>query len=351
MCRPAGPEPVRAVFEISFEDWLQYQLERRLHHSVAHRRNTQRPQLSIWLGDVNPQHRLGAIGFVLQALLDFVQKRGLLLGVGRYLFDTHSIHARSSSVAPYCRPRAFQHVAPIHQCVETVEAKPLLLFGFPAQLLSQLTEARRQNRFRKGQLLRRLFCRRSLHFNQLPLPLTRLDSGQGSLAPSRLDRDFTATMSPSDTASRPRQRLWLPVVGCPRRTPSRVSQVPAGSFGTRCLLSPRGIRSVPSVVSSRTDVGFAPIRRVGHSHVCNEAEPSSRTATARTFAPLGFSEQGRPRRLRDRLHDFRPIIMTNSFQLTRTCQARLALSRWTQMNPARQAANHNATGSRLHVAG
>jgi len=164
----------------------------------------------------------------------------------------------------------------------------------------------------------RLFCRRSLHFNQLRLPLTRLVSGQGSLAPSRLDRNFTATMSPSDTAVRSRQRLWLPALSCPRRTPNRVSQVPAGSFSTRCLLPPRGVRSVHLVVSSRTDAGFTSLGRLASPIKRNEAEPSSRTATARAFAALSLSEQGRPLSLRVWLHDSRPIITANSFQLTRT---------------------------------
>jgi hypothetical protein len=168
-----------------------------------------------------------------------------------------------------------------------------------------------------------LFCRRSLHFNQLQSPLTRHDPGQDSLAPSRLDRNFSAIMSPSDPAIRPRQRLWLPVRGCPRKTPNRVSQVPAGSFRARCLLSPRGVRSVPMVVASQSGTGFTSSGRLATPSMCNEAEPSSRDATARAFASPSLSEQGRPHSLWVRLHDFRPIIMTNSFQLTRTSQALL----------------------------
>src|SRR5690606_25126858 len=162
----------------------------------------------------------------------------LALGPGRYLFDAHSIYSRCAIVAPDRSPCRFQHIPPTHQSVETVEAKPLLLFGFLSQLLSQFTDAWRQDRFSKRDLVHRLLCRRSFHFNQIRSPLTRHVSGQGSLAPSRLDRNFSATMSPSDTAIRPSRRLWLPVQGCPPRTPNRVSQVPAGSFRARCLLSP-----------------------------------------------------------------------------------------------------------------
>jgi len=147
------------------------------------------------------------------------------------------------------------------------------------------------------------------------------------LAPSRLDRDFTATMSPSDTAIRPRQRLWLPVRGCPLRTPNRVSQVPAGSFRARCLLSPRGVRSVRVVVASR--LMLASPNPVGWPLPCkcNEAEPSSRDATARAFASPSLGAQGRPHTLWVRLHDSRPIAMINSFQLTRTSQALLGAFR------------------------
>lgn len=125
-------------------------------------------------------------------------------------------------------------------------------------------------------------------------------------------------MSPSDTAIRPRQRLWLPVRGCPLKTPNRVSQVPAGSFCARCLLSPRGVWTVPTVVASHSSAGFTLFGRLATPNMCNEAEPSSRDATARAFASPSLSEQGRPHSLRVRLHDSRPIIMTNSSQLTRT---------------------------------
>ena len=182
---------------------------------------------------------------------------------------------------------------------------------------------------------RTLFCRRSFHFNQLRSLLTRHDPGQGSLAPSRLDRDFPATMNPSDTAVRPRRRLWLPVRGCPLRTPNRVSQVPGGSFCARCLLSPRGVRSVPTVVASQSGAGFTSFGRLATPIVCHEAEPSSLDATARAFASPSLSVQGRPRSLRVRLHDFRPIIMINSFHLTRTSQASLGAFRNTRKKQRR----------------
>src|ERR1035438_271405 len=286
-----------------------------------------RPPLHIGLGNIDAQHRFGLIRPLPQAPLDFIEKGCLAFWRGGDLLDAHSIYARCPVIAPHRGPRRFQHVAPTHQPVETVEAKPLLSFSFLSQLLSQRLEAGRQGRFPEGKLVHRLVCRRSFHSNQLQSPLTRHDPGQGSLAPSRLNRNFPATMSPSDTAIRPRQRLWLPVRGCPRKTPNRVSQVPAGSFRARCLLSPRGVRSVPVVVASRPMLASPNPAGWPLPFMCNEAEPSSRDATARAFAFPSLSQQGRPHSLRVRLHDFRPITMINAFQLTRTSQACLALSR------------------------
>ena len=131
----------------------------------------------------------------------------------------------------------------------------LLLFGVPAQLLSQFPEFWRQHGLPKGDFRFRVFCGGDFHPNQLRFPLTRLVPGQGPFAPHRLDRWILTTMGPSDSARRPLRRLWLPAPGCPAvlaRTPPRVSQVPDGSVCTRCLLSPRGVRSVRLVASSRT---------------------------------------------------------------------------------------------------
>lgn len=236
------------------------------------------------------------------------------------------IHARRAFVPSHRRQCGLQHVTPAHQRVETVEAIPLLLFGFLAQLLSQVLEARRQDRFPIGKLFDRVFCRRSFHLNQLPFPLTRLDTGQGALAPRRLDRRLDATMRPSDAATRPRRRLWLPARGCPRWTPARASQVPDGSFRARCLLSPRGVRSVLLIEASRPMLASPNPAGWPLPVSCNEAEPSSQVATARALAFPSFGGRDRSHPLWGRLHDFRSFIMMNTSQFTRTTKLRLALS-------------------------
>ena len=60
--------------------------------------------------------------------------------------------------------------------------------------------------------------------------------------------------------------------------------------------------------------------------LCNEAEPSSRDATARALAFPSLGGQDRSHPLKGWLHDFRSFIMVNTFQFTRTTKLCLALS-------------------------
>jgi hypothetical protein len=81
----------------------------------------------------------------------------------------------------------------------------------------------------------------------------------------------------------------------------------------------------------------------------NEAEPSSRDATARAFALPSFGVTDRSSTLWAQLHDSRPFVMANTLQLTRTTKLCLALSRWTQMdtdyNPKSEARNLRSSAS------
>lgn len=54
-------EPVGPVPEPGLEDRLEHDLGRHLHHTVAHRRDAQRPLLPIRLRDVPPPHRLRSV--------------------------------------------------------------------------------------------------------------------------------------------------------------------------------------------------------------------------------------------------------------------------------------------------
>jgi transposase InsO family protein len=65
--------------------------------------------------------------------------------------------------------------------------------------------------------------------------------------------------------------------------------------------------------------------------LCNEAEASSRDATARALAFPSFGGQDRSHPLWGRLHDFRFFITGNTSQFTRTTRLRLARSEKAQM--------------------
>ena len=99
---------------------------------------------------------------------------------------------------------------------------------------------------------------------------------------------------------------------------SGVSQVPDSSFRARCLLSPRGVRSVRLIEASQPMLASPHPAGWPLPFKCNEAEPSSRDATARAFAFPSLDGKDCSSPLRGWLHDSRPIIMTNTFQLTRT---------------------------------
>ena len=125
-------------------------------------------------------------------------------------------------------------------------------------------------------------------------------------------------MSPSDAAPSPHRPLWLPVRGCRTLARRGASQVPDGSFGARCLLSPRGVRQVHLIEASPPVRASSSLADWPLPCSFNEAEPSSRDATARAFTFPSFSGQDRSRPLEGRLHDSRSLITMNTFQFTRT---------------------------------
>ena len=63
----------------------------------------------------------------------------------------------------------------------------------------------------------------------------------------------------------------------------------------------------------------------------NEADSSSLIATARAFALPSFAAENRFPTVEAQLHDVRPFIMINTFQLTTTTKLCLALSRYGQI--------------------
>ena len=83
--------------------------------------------------------------------------------------------------------------------------------------------------------------------------------------------------------------------------------------------------SSPSMQASSNPAGWPlPITTI-------EAEPSSQDATARAFALPSFAAENRFPTVEAQLHDSRPVIMINTFQLTTTTKLCLALSEFGRM--------------------
>ena len=288
-----------------------------------------RPLASLRLRNIDPPNRFGLLSLLPQAFLDSQQKRSFAFGRSRPPLNPHPSNSRRTAVTLDRSPSRCQRLPPAHPPLQTVEAKPLPVLGFLSQLRSQFPEARRPKRFPKGKRSLHVGCRRNgFPFNQLRVPLTRHDLDPGSLTPSRRDREIHATMRPSDAAIGPRQQLWLPAGSC-RLPPNRASQVP-DRFFLRALspLTPGSSICVPGR-DFQIDAGFTLLGRLATPILrSNEAEPSSRDAPARAFTFPSLNRQDRSLPLKGRLHDFRPIIMTNTFQFIRTSELSfLALSR------------------------
>ena len=205
---------IRTVVKIRFEDWLQYQLDRGLHHSVSNRRDTERALPTARLGNQYPTHRIGLVRLLLQRL--FQPGEPLFLPGRLDVLERHVIHAR--------RPRAIgrarhaigvvKHVVTIHFVVEQVETVGRLCLRLDVERPLKSPNA-------VGSL--------QAHANLLVLDFLRRTQKRGSFPPPAL-AGFSGTMSLSDThtgcdpAGRIERRNRSSVVGFPR-CPENLSHV------------------------------------------------------------------------------------------------------------------------------
>ena len=243
---------------------------------------------SHWPSGYTPVAPLAAIGLLSKFLRDLFKKSGFTFPLD--LSIRYPIHSGRSAVGSDLIPGRLQRRRVAHQSIQTVEAITLLLFGFHAQLLSPVTEFRRQGRFPNGQLP----CRCSVvgwfsHPNQLRFFLSPLRSCQGPLAPRALPR-FLATMGLSDSPTA-NARLMSSTRASSRSSRSQrpgSPSLPNPTFPARCPLSPRRTPTLLVNVSSRRMSGFGLSGRLAVLTLCNEADIGFACATARRFAPRSF---------------------------------------------------------------
>src|SRR5713226_4961895 len=142
--RAPRSEPIRAIQEICLKYRLQDQQGRHLHYPVAHRRYSQRPQLSIRFRNVDSLHRLRPVGFRAQQFLNPFQKTRCALVRLHNLFDCDAIHPGCALVGSHLFPCRFQHIHPIDPVVQHIKPELRFLLGLLAQFLSQLRNLLRQ---------------------------------------------------------------------------------------------------------------------------------------------------------------------------------------------------------------
>src|SRR6516162_7441699 len=119
-------ESITATLKIRFENRLDHQLRRHLHHSVSHRRYPQRPLLPICFRYVSPLHRRRAISSCPQRRLDLRQNlshASLFDGLDRLRIDSR--RAAIAAHSPPCFPQDVTSVDPVVQRMEASSLTPL----------------------------------------------------------------------------------------------------------------------------------------------------------------------------------------------------------------------------------
>ena len=195
---------------------------------------------------------------------------------------------------------------------------PISLFGFHAQLLSPVTEFRRQARFPYGQFSCRFSCHRLVsHPNQLRSFLSPLRSCQGPLAPRALPR-FLATTGLSDSPTA-RTQLISSLRSLPRFSRSQrpgSPLLPNPTFPARCPSLPRRTPTLLLNVSSHRMTGFNTSGRLAVL-LCLTRPSWVRDFSLRLAGSLcAASTRQLPVALCASLHAGRSVGMVNTFQFT-----------------------------------
>ena len=180
---PLRTETEGTPSEVRFEDRLEHELRRPLHHSVPHRRDPERPLPTAALLDVPPSHRARAVPACPQSRLDLGEPFRHAENLDRV--EALRIDARRSAICAHSPPRFPEDVTPPDPVIERMEAPRLAPLGTPPE--------------------------RALQFSHFvfgvvgpcghALALTRIRTHDRSRGPSlhRLVSGFPGTTTPSDS--------------------------------------------------------------------------------------------------------------------------------------------------------
>src|SRR5712691_101958 len=224
------PESVRASLEVSLEDGFDDDLGRRLHHTIAHRGDPQRPLRPIRLRNVLAPHRVRPVHARAKALLCVLQKR-----LHAFLLD-HRQRLTVDAGSPLIRldplPCLCQNVTPADPVIQRMEAPRTASFGGHEKPALELSH----------------FARRVVGCRHHALALT-----------PRYGHDQSRALS-LQRLSPPSSLLWAP------RTPSRHGGISPSAYTHRLCPTwaveeglPSSASGCPCVLSS------IPRKRPGHS--------------------------------------------------------------------------------------
>src|SRR5215813_5510471 len=112
MGRSFAAESVTAIQKVRLEYRFQNQERRHLDYPLSDGRDAQWPQLAIRFLNPNPSHWLRPVSFLLQRLLDSIQKpRHSAVAFFDHL-DRYAVHSGRASISLHPFPCRFQYVAP-----------------------------------------------------------------------------------------------------------------------------------------------------------------------------------------------------------------------------------------------
>jgi len=147
-------ESLGTVQEVRLKDRLQDQQRRRLHHAIPDRRDAERSQLAVGLGEVDPPHRGWLVTLGPQVFLKgFQEFQRSPVGVADRV-DRDPVAARCALMGADPVPSRSERVPPIDPVLQGVKPALRLLLRLLAQLLPQKRACRRQRPVVRSGILR-----------------------------------------------------------------------------------------------------------------------------------------------------------------------------------------------------
>src|ERR1043165_4566017 len=117
MGRSFVAKSIAAFQKIRFEDRFQDKESRHLDYPISYRRDAQRPELAVGLFDPHTPYRLRLVLFLLQQLLDLVQKSPYTAFAVFDALHRNAIYSGAALIGLHPFPCRFQRIPPKNSAV------------------------------------------------------------------------------------------------------------------------------------------------------------------------------------------------------------------------------------------